>query len=62
MRADFARGADDQVDAVDPLDLEHQPGEEEGVAGRQGRGEIVLDRAELAAVPEADVVAAARRR
>ena len=55
MRADLARRADDQVGAVDPLDLEHQAGEEEGVAGRQGRGEILLDRAELAAVAEADV-------
>ena len=37
------------------LKLEAEAGEEEVVAGRQGRGEAFLDPAELAAVPEAHV-------
>ena len=46
---------DDDVGVLDPLDLQAEAGEEEMVAGRQGRGEAFLDRAELAAAPEADV-------
>ena len=46
---------DDDVGVLDPLDLEAEAGEEEMVAGRQGRGEAFLDRAEPAAALEADV-------
>ena len=45
---------DDDVGVLELLDLEAEAGEEEVVAGRERRGEAFLDRAELAAVAEAD--------
>ena len=45
---------DDDFAVLDPLDLEAEAGEEEMVAGRQGRGKALLDRAEPAPAAEAD--------
>jgi hypothetical protein len=44
----------DDIGVLELLDLEAQSGEEEAVARRQDRGEAFLDRAEPAAVLEAD--------
>src|ERR1043165_1376521 len=48
------RSMDDDVRVLELLDLEAEPGDEEMIAGRQCRSEALLDRAKLAAVPEAD--------
>src|SRR6185369_17500403 len=50
----LGRGVNDDVGILELLDFEAEPGEEETVAGRQRRGKSLLDRAELAAVPEPD--------
>ena len=58
----LGRSVDDDVGVLELLDLEAKAGEEEAIAGCKRRGEAFLDRAELAAVLEADASAAAARR